>query len=1288
MRCSFFRKLPASRVRRTRLPASAAFALLWLTAPALWAAAPVVTNQPIDQTVFYGDAATFRAGASGSAPLYYQWYRDGAKISGAITNSYSLSSVASNDDGAGFYLVVTNVSGAATSALATLTVDFGLIGDVQTNRLLSMGAIWKFNQTGTNIGASWMLTNYSDSLAAGWLSGPGIFDQKYLGGNPTNRLTVDGEQIATLLTMKQSGTNVCTFYFRGHFNFPWSLSQVVGAQLQASALIDDGAVFYLNGSEGYRLGVTNTAWNAWASRTIGDPTHESFALPLTNLLSGSNLIAVELHQAASSSSDITFGLALDASVYPRVRDTNAPTLAALIPAPGMVAALTEMEVQFSEGVKGIAAADLLVNGVPATNVTAYGPDIYVFEFPSPSPGPVQLTWSATQKITDLSANSNHFAGGTFNYTLNPATTALGVRINEFMAGNGHTIRDDTGKYSDWIELYNANEDPIDLSGWYLTDDPAKLTKWKFPAGVSMLPYSYMLVWASGQDHTNPAAPLHTNFKLSQAAGSYLELVYWDGVTVISAFAPYPQQFPDVSYGRDRMDLGQVGYFTNATPGAANATVGPGFGPEVQFSVVSRTFQQPFTLTLSTSDSNAVIRYLLVNSGAAAAVTNVPTSASTLYTGPLTISGSTQVRARAFSAQSGTFPGPLHNETYLLIGSDVTNFSSDLPVVVFHNMGGGAVAVTADQFMTMQVFDKRSNGRSSLLNPPEVAVQGYFHRRGQASLNTPKANLRVETEDAYGDNLDVELLGMPSDNDWVFYAINMFDKVLMHNRLPHDIYRDMGHYTSRTRFIEVFLKDDSGTPGPITMADYNGLYVLEEKIKIGKNRVDIDQLQVTDTNAPNITGGYLLSIDKVNPGATVRLAGQNVWHLDPDYYTIMSSPWAAQRQYINNYFNAFYYALTNMDWTNPVTGYAAYIDFDSWIDYHLHQVLTYNVDMLSFSHYFYKPRNGKIVQGPLWDFDRAFANSGDDTRGYNPRIWGSGPFNQWYAIVFKDPDFYQRYIDRYQELRRTTYNLTNLFAKIDQYGNEVREATTREYVRWKGQGGSDTTPRSGTITANGFTYTFPTPGTWQGEIDFTKNWFSNRVEFLDTNFINPPVFSSSGGVIPSGFVLTITASTGQPHSSFYYTLDGADPRLPGNVFNPTAQSGRDVASIVLTQNARVVARTVDLLHQSVTGGVNPPIGNIWSGPTAATFIISTPTLEITEIMCDPPPATGGDTNDNDNFEFIELKNFGTQALNLVGFRFTNGIDFTFTATSAMTNLAPGQYLVLVANQAAFASRFQR
>ena len=120
-------------------------------------------------------------------------------------------------------------------------------------------------------------------------------------------------------------------------------------------------------------------------------------------------------------------------------------------------------------------------------------------------------------------------------------------ISEFMADNATTIADEDGSYSDWIEIHNPTPSAINLDQWCLTDKASLPAKWRFPA-VTLEPGGFLLVWASGKNRSNPAAPLHTNFSLS-ASGEYLALVRPDGVTVQTGFTPaYPALAADEAYG--------------------------------------------------------------------------------------------------------------------------------------------------------------------------------------------------------------------------------------------------------------------------------------------------------------------------------------------------------------------------------------------------------------------------------------------------------------------------------------------------------------------------------------------------------------------------------------------------------------------------------------------------------------------------------------------------------------------------------------------------------------------
>ncbi len=131
--------------------------------------------------------------------------------------------------------------------------------------------------------------------------------------------------------------------------------------------------------------------------------------------------------------------------------------------------------------------------------------------------------------------------------LEPRLAMAGVVINEFLAANASGVTDNDGDRVDWIELHNTEAVNFDLTGWYLTDDPAHLTKWQFPV-ATMLPNSFLTIWASGKDRRFVRDPLHTNFSLNED-GEYLALVMPDGVTVADSYDLFPPQLPDVSYGR-------------------------------------------------------------------------------------------------------------------------------------------------------------------------------------------------------------------------------------------------------------------------------------------------------------------------------------------------------------------------------------------------------------------------------------------------------------------------------------------------------------------------------------------------------------------------------------------------------------------------------------------------------------------------------------------------------------------------------------------------------------------
>ena len=1019
-------------------------------------------------------------------------------------------------------------------------------------------------------------------------------------------------------------------------------------------------------------------------------------------------------------------------------DITPPSQLTTIPATGSaVVQLGQVEVYFSEDVQGVDAADLLINGLPATNVFVVQPSQYLFQFATPPRGAVQVSWAAANGISDL--ETNPFAGGSWSYNLDPSLALQQVRINEFMADNETRLRDEDGTYQDWIELYNGSPIAVNLDGCWLTDTKFPLANWRVPA-ITMSPGSYLLIWASSKNRVNLNGALHTNFKISKGGG-YLALLS-PQTNVISAFDPYPVQRADVSYGRDPLDPGTVGYYagTNVTPRAINSSGGSAsdFAPDVSFSRDGGTFIDSFDVTLSAPSPTAVIRYVLVTAATslgqgASTVTNVPTATSPIYTGPITINQTTQIRARAF--QTGKLPGTPITASYIQISQNLADFTSDVPLVIVHDFGGPASLPNGTDVTAVLAAFNSDLDRSSLMRKPDLISRMGVNDRGSSTAGQPKQHMAVEFWDEFNLDTDHELVGLPAESDWVFYGINGFDPGLMHNAVFHWFGRAVGRYAPRTRFVEVFFK--SGT-GAITTNDYRGLYLVEEKIKRNKNRVDIERIEVENTNAPSVTGGYIFRIDRQNDAGevgfrpptvgTVTSTPEPITYVTPGVEMTTASsntnnPWRAHTNYIQSYILNFITNLASPEFTNTVSGYASYIDVDSWVDNHIGNTICFNVDGYRLSGYFFKDRNKKLEQGPFWDCDRCLGTGGvggqtpqADNRPYNPRIFrtyttdpandqGTDFFDRstvgvsWWYRLFRDIDFWQKYIDRYQALRTNEYSNAKVMAMVDGFHDEIREAQVREQNRWAPSG--FTYSRAGvqsvTTTAGAFSSTYsynfgPTSvvysgravGYYSNEVNFQKKWLADRMDFMDTNFLAMPVLSVGTSEVTNGTTLTILAAA-KPGTSIYYTLDGTDPRLPGGGISPLALSTPGNLTLTITDNVRLFARCRNPNHANLTNSTlvgNPPLNSLWSGPVVATYYTKVPPLRITELMYHPPKPAAGNTNDQDNFEYIEVKNISATPLSLNRFRLRGGVDFDFPNTM----LPGGSNAVIVRNVASFQARY--
>lgn len=265
----------------------------------LWAgpgAPPVIGTQPEGATVYPGTNITLSVSLANPVYAGFQWFQNGSPLAAATNKDLILTNVLVAQTG-GYFVEISNSYGMVTSSVAGLTV---VEGGVRLP-LMEFTNVWRFDQSGSDLGTAWRAPNYDDSS---WLSSPGVLLNSPSEGfpEPTNRV---------LSLTNNSGAGIITYYFRTHFAVPPDMSHLA---LVASILLDDGAIFYVNGSETARLRLTGNvtvATTADYSPTQG-LSYETMLLAPTNLVPGDNVLAVEVHQYSVTSPDVVFGMNLRA----------------------------------------------------------------------------------------------------------------------------------------------------------------------------------------------------------------------------------------------------------------------------------------------------------------------------------------------------------------------------------------------------------------------------------------------------------------------------------------------------------------------------------------------------------------------------------------------------------------------------------------------------------------------------------------------------------------------------------------------------------------------------------------------------------------------------------------------------------------------------------------------------------------------------------------------------------------------------------------------------------------
>ncbi len=444
-------------------------------------------------------------------------------------------------------------------------------------------------------------------------------------------------------------------------------------------------------------------------------------------------------------------------------------------------------------------------------------------------------------------------------------------------------------------------------------------------------------------------------------------------------------------------------------------------------------------------------------------------------------------------------------------------SSNLPIVVINTNGE---IIPEDQKITaaLGIVD---NGVGNLNHPDDPfndfnGTIGIRIRGNTSNYLSPKKSFSVELRDAFGEDLDAPILGMPEESDWVLLA-NYFDKSLMNNTLTFHLARAMGNYAPRQRNVEVVVN-----------GEYMGVYALVEEIKRDGDRVNIAKLDPDEIVGDDLTGGYILRVDWfdgldngfVSPYAPVVSSDGQQTYLEYRYPKPEDLV-PEQKAYIQAYVDSFETALAGPGSTDPNSGWRAYADEASFVDMFLINELSRNVDGYRLSSYLYKDKysnGGKLHDGPAWDYDIAWGNASfcyaDSTFGWAyafgdvcPEQSAQIPF--WWPRLLQDSLFTEAVRCRWNELRDNVLSPAYVAAYCDSVANILDGAQQRNFTVW---------PILGVpVWAN----PVPVPATYAGEVQELKDFMDARWAWMDANLPGP------GSCLPKAVSDPVTGAIGAP-----------------------------------------------------------------------------------------------------------------------------------------------------------------
>lgn len=416
--------------------------------------------------------------------------------------------------------------------------------------------------------------------------------------------------------------------------------------------------------------------------------------------------------------------------------------------------------------------------------------------------------------------------------------------------------------------------------------------------------------------------------------------------------------------------------------------------------------------------------------------------------------------------------------------------SNLPIVLI-NTNGQAIDVDNKITADMAIVYNGPGIRNHVTDTAtEYDGKIGIEYRGNYSLSLPQKPYAFELRDSAGLEIDSSLLDMPAEHDWLLLA-NYNDKSFARNLLSFHLYDTMGHYSVRSRFVDVVMN-----------GEYQGIYMLAEKIKRDANRIDIAKMLPTDTAGLELSGGYVFKVDywdNLNSWQSnfspIGFPGLDIHFVY--YYPGFDVIAASQREYLQNFVNELETALYSSYYSDTLYGYRKYISERSFLDYFIVNELARNVDGFKKSRFFFKDKDhpdgtySKLHAGPVWDFDWAWKDMWSGSEDGSGFMYGEVAQDVnapgWYIRLLQDTLFANALMCRYEDLRRTILDINYLHSQVDSVAAVVAESQNWHYQVWGHLGLATGTPE---VQAPAQTYS--------EEVQRLKDWITRRITWLDAN----------------------------------------------------------------------------------------------------------------------------------------------------------------------------------------------